>query len=168
MLICQSVKWRWQRLYKPPGPESISRAWRSDCRRRNQRRPETVSALLRDELAEFLGPIAVVAVIAAPLPKRLGQALQLVFLGEAHRAVHLVGHAGHGADGDIRAQLGGRDLEMRRTAVARATGGCSRHARRRHFFGEYCKLLLDCLKRRERLAELLPLARVLNGELERR
>src|SRR5271155_1520476 len=129
--------------------------------------PEPVDAALRDHPPETRGPDRLVAELLAPSPQAARRVVQRVLVGEAHRAVNLMGDRRAGAGRLAAAHLGDRDLTDRDVrARARLGGSVGRSARRRYLARQHRQIVLNRLELGDRAPELRAVERVLHRLLE--
>src|SRR5207245_3905841 len=125
--------------------------------------PERVGSPAGDLPPERGGPPALTAELGAPGPEPPRDELEVVLVGEAERAVHLMRDRRADPRRLARPHLGDADLEGGITPVGRSERMGRRDVRRRGVAGKDREVLLDGLVRADRLAELPALGRVARG-----
>src|SRR6185312_548820 len=153
------------------GGKSTGSNWKlvliDTSRSRGQEGPQLVGAGAGDHVADADGPIGFVAEFLAPRPQPARRMVERVLVGEAHRAVHLVGDRGAGAGGLADAELGDRafgDGPLGGDAVGGdgLGGGVGGGPRGGDLAGELRQIVLHRLKLGDRPAELNAVERELH------
>src|SRR5262245_20411340 len=107
------------------------------------KRPQLLGAAFHDHPPEARGPDRLVAELLAPRPKPARRVVQRMLVGEAHRAVHLMGNRCTRPGRLAAAHLGNRDLADRYIErLACFGGGGRRGARSRHLSRQGCQIML--------------------------